>query len=684
MPTLHRRYFAVAALGAMACSIHERDLGEPPETIHSGTATAPRGSTSSRADGGQSTALNDATGTKAGAGATRGGPAAQDGSSAQGGTNQGGAIAEGGCGGACLSNVAGTAYGFAGAVQSGGGATLPSTTASPAAGATAATNSAQGGTTSQAGSAAGGATSAAGGGNANGGTSSTFQGCTIGLRQYASGESNDVNPCETCDPSKSTTEWSYRADGTSCGAEASKICHEHTCKTGCWIQGSFYLSGDSTVASGSCRSCQPQADARGWSNIPDGTRCGADLQQFCNLGQCSIGCWIDSSYRASGAADPDSKCRSCDPTKDNTGWSRGPSCVSSAAAGYDHTCVVLDSGALRCWGKNSSGQLGNGSTDSSWAPVAPSAPVSGSLAGVAAVASGQDHTCVVLNSGEVWCWGSNSKGQLGNVSAGSLEKSPVRAGAFTTARAVAAGKEHTCVVLKSGEVWCWGSNLDGQIGKSAASNTVESPLKVPDISANLVAAGASHNCAILDDESMRCWGDGSKGQLGDGLTQDRTVPVDPGLSKVATISAGASHTCAVLTGGGLRCWGDNTFGQLGIDGESPFENQFTPALVQLSGAARSVASGGGHTCVSLSNGKGQCFGNDSYLQLGNDANVSPQGLPVNVAKLAGAVQVTAGNNHNCAVLSNGSVCCWGYNGIGQLGVLGVYTSFEPITVGGLE
>lgn len=360
--------------------------------------------------------------------------------------------------------------------------------------------------------------------------------------------------------------------------------------------------------------------------------------------------------------------------------------MTSMVAGNDHNCALLDAATLKCWGNNASGQLGNDSLTPSSIPVAPAVPASGSLGRIKAVATGHEHTCVVLENGRAWCWGNNNKGQLGNPSVAAQENKPVRAATFENAQAIAAGFEHTCVVLLGGSVQCWGSNAFGQVGKSPASNEpVLTPHQVPSIStARSVVAGANHTCAILKDNTVRCWGNGTKGQLGDGFSVDRPSPVNPSLANVSTLGAGSTHTCVVLTSGGLQCWGYNGFGQLGIDGERPFEDKVTATPVQqLSAFAAHVATGVGHTCVALVGGAGQCFGRDSYWQLGDNAEFSDKGEPVTVLNLSQAVQVAAGRDHSCATLANGAARCWGRNLYGQLGNTSTVDSFEPVNVVGL-
>jgi len=248
--------------------------------------------------------------------------------------------------------------------------------------------------------------------------------------------------------------------------------------------------------------------------------------------------------------------------------------VTAIAAGDRHTCAIVN-GSVLCWGSNSDGQLGVGTPPASCDQYQCNSPVQvPGLTGVTAITAGVYHTCARLNTGSVLCWGSNSDGQLGvgstppptTCSNSSQCESPTIVPIFNLdgVTAIAAGAYHTCALLGDGSVQCWGYNYYGQLGLGDNSHRF-SPTLIPNLTGiTAIAAGTYHTCVITNFfGAVACWGKGSDGQLGNGWLDDWWTPHAVGLIGATSISAGSYHTCAVLADGTARCWGVQLYGRLG-------------------------------------------------------------------------------------------------------------------------
>ncbi|MFZ1410102.1 MAG: hypothetical protein WAS07_01425 [Micropruina sp.] len=340
-----------------------------------------------------------------------------------------------------------------------------------------------------------------------------------------------------------------------------------------------------------------------------------------------------------------------------------PSAPTIIGAGDVHGCVVTASGGLTCWGDNTHGQIGDGTTTIRLTPRA----VTGLASGVQAVTTGAEHTCAVTAAGEVTCWGKNNSGQLGDDSEEDQTSPVAVVGLDSGVRSVAAGTEHTCAVTSGGAVLCWGDNTNGQLGDGTTS-LQSTPVQVGGLRSGVraVAAGAEHSCAVTDDGTVWCWGRNTSGQLGDGTTEDHSTPVAVvGLGAGAqAISAGGAHTCALTSGGALKCWGSNTYGKLGAG----YADQSSPVdVVGLGAGVQAISAGADHTCAVTAEGALKCWGSNTYGQLG-DGSVVDQSTPVDVVGLGSGVRgVSAGRHHTCAMTITGKVDCWGANDNGQLG-----------------
>lgn len=360
--------------------------------------------------------------------------------------------------------------------------------------------------------------------------------------------------------------------------------------------------------------------------------------------------------------------------------------ATALTAGFYHTCAVLSDGDVECWGDNARGQLGDETRDDRRTPVA----VRDLSDDIAALAAGRYHTCALAIDGDVHCWGSSSRGQLGT---GSLESSrtPVRLTTLgSDAIALAAGEEHTCAILQSNAVRCWGSNRDRQLGDGAPGSYSVPQFLIPERATGAltplnripqIAAGRYHACLITPSRGVQCWGRNSDGQLGDGTELPRSTPTNVvGLERgVVGLALGAEHSCALRQDGTVACWGSNQYGQLG-DGTA--EKRLTPVIVSgLLGNVAAIAAGDNHTCAVLQGGTVHCWGQNSAGQLG-DGTTTDSSFPVDVLGLSGVTALAAGTAHSCA-LAQGSVTCWGNNESGQLGDGSQRDRSTPTAVAGL-
>jgi alpha-tubulin suppressor-like RCC1 family protein len=234
---------------------------------------------------------------------------------------------------------------------------------------------------------------------------------------------------------------------------------------------------------------------------------------------------------------------------------------TTVSAGLHHACALNLNGRVFCWGSDSDGQLGDDRTIHSTTPI----PVADSTLRFTMISAGDNHTCGLSNTGAAYCWGRGEEGQIGNGGMFSQEvPTAVTGGVFFTS--IAAGGSHTCGVSTSGAIYCWGSNENGQLGSGGQGSTISNPVIVigPD-DFTAVTAGENHTCGIAGGGQVYCWGGSEYGELGDGNTSHHSTgsPFVVSGFTASAISAGANHTCAISTAGGAWCWGSNRWGALG-------------------------------------------------------------------------------------------------------------------------
>lgn len=344
----------------------------------------------------------------------------------------------------------------------------------------------------------------------------------------------------------------------------------------------------------------------------------------------------------------------------------GASCCAGAglAVGGQHTCALTEAGAVKCWGHNSYGQLGDGTLERRLSPV----DVVGLGASVLHLSTGgSGHTCAILSDRSVWCWGYNDRGQLGDATLEDRSVAVAVRGLPAGAEpiSVSTGARHSCVALADGRVYCWGAGGSGRLGNGSSSDSLTAVRAQGVDDAASVSLGGHHSCALTTSGGVKCWGFNANGELGDGTTSWRNTAVQvSGLtSGVTALSAGSFHTCAIASGV-VNCWGRNSSRELG-DGTT-MRRTVPTRVVDLSAGAIGVAAGEHHTCAIDAAGGVWCWGfSDRRLGAGPGASgESPQAV---MGLTAPATLIEVANVHSCAQLDTGGVWCWGLNTLGQLG-----------------
>ena len=287
------------------------------------------------------------------------------------------------------------------------------------------------------------------------------------------------------------------------------------------------------------------------------------------------------------------------------------------------------------------------------------------------LAVGSQHSCVLVEGGEVWCWGYATDGALGAGPDITSADVPVRALLPRPAVAIDAGFEGTCAITDDGDAWCWGRNESGEVGDGTTENRFE-PTLVTGLARPAVgiSRGHDHACALLDDGSGWCWGDNTVGELGIGrhvggaTSEPRPVQIR-GVPALVAVSAGAGFTCALSNAGGAWCWGTSVFDVLGRLGDYDAR---TPGLVEGLDAGVDVVEAGDNQACAIRSGELLCWGLMNDLEASTDpvAALWPTPRPVDVG--SALVQVSLANGyHRCARDETGTTWCWGNAEVRQLG-----------------
>jgi alpha-tubulin suppressor-like RCC1 family protein len=333
---------------------------------------------------------------------------------------------------------------------------------------------------------------------------------------------------------------------------------------------------------------------------------------------------------------------------------------AQVAAGAHSTCATRVDTSLWCWGSNTYGQLRLSGTSNRLIPSLVSAT------SWATVACGQTDACGIRTDGTLSCWGNNGSGQLGVATAAAEPRTEVPGGPW---QGIAPGSYQSCGIWGDGTLWCWGDNTNGQLG---TGNTVATsvPTQVVGTGWSQVSTSYYHTCATKLDGTVWCWGLNANLELADASVGLRMVPGQVGGSDWTQVVTGLYHTCATKQDKSLWCWGGNTAGQLG-NSSAPILAQGSQGGIsiplQVAGAWNSISAGMAHTCGILSDLSLWCWGDNSSGQLGDGSEISSSAPVAVVVSGQAWTSVAAGSAHTCALATDGTLWCWGDNSDGQLG-----------------
>jgi alpha-tubulin suppressor-like RCC1 family protein len=338
--------------------------------------------------------------------------------------------------------------------------------------------------------------------------------------------------------------------------------------------------------------------------------------------------------------------------------------IVQIAARDAHSCATRHDGTVLCWGKNTYGQLGDGSREDR----AHAVRVVG-MSDAVEVAVGVDFSCARRKNGSVACWGNDQDGQLGGGKGGrpgAISVQPQSVFGLRDVVQISAGEYHACARTRDGAVKCWGNAENGQLG-SDAQRVFATPRTIADVDAIAIACGGNHVCAVAKTGKLLCWGRNTEGEIGDGQSGSRMRASEvAGVTDAVDVAAGIAHSCARRKGGGIVCWGDNTGGQLGAAAgrdrkrDRPVAIAGVPQTIQL-------AMGGDTSCALQSSGRVLCWGGNEAGQLGPGVTGASRNAPIVVRGVDDAIAIALGRKHVCAARKRGDAVCWGSNEHGALG-----------------
>jgi alpha-tubulin suppressor-like RCC1 family protein len=352
-------------------------------------------------------------------------------------------------------------------------------------------------------------------------------------------------------------------------------------------------------------------------------------------------------------------------------------------SGGNHTCAIDENHFLWCTGNNDYGQLGLGHTisQSKFTKVT-------QITGIYNLSLGMNHTCVLTGLNNLYCWGDNTYGQLGIGSTDSSSLTPewVKGSLNWQFVQVGAGDNHTCAIKEEldSPVYCWGDNADGRVGNPPLlGNIIRGPVSVcvdteclgTYKNIKMVACGGRHSCLIDDSSEIYCWGSNSNGQLGNPDVPSFApfpYPVvelfgETFIKDGTFVTLGENSTCSLNNNGDVYCWGDNTDGKLGIttDGTIPSQVCLNENCLTFLNA-KNISSGGNFVCANDFLDNFYCWGMDDYGQIGDGTPLENRNFPTLLSN-SEFTQFSSGINHICSVNNDMSMWCWGKGNDGQVG-----------------
>ncbi|MEX2110115.1 MAG: hypothetical protein WD802_05910 [Gemmatimonadaceae bacterium] len=348
-----------------------------------------------------------------------------------------------------------------------------------------------------------------------------------------------------------------------------------------------------------------------------------------------------------------------------------------AETGLYHGCGLSAGNDVYCWGWNGFGQLGEGGLAATYlAPV----KLANTTLLPTSIHPAYIHTCMRLPTGKVWCMGDNSAGQLGTGTFTTPISTPVEVQTTQTFTRIAAAYATTCGLTSGDVLWCWGYNSTGQFGNGNTTSSGVPEVGGGGISFKSVALGTSHACGRTAAGPTWCWGANGSGQLGNATFVGNASPVLVSGELVFTsIELGSIHSCGLVASGKAYCWGANGSGQLG-DGGGTDANSPQPVLGDI--AFTQLAAGEAHTCGITSTGVAYCWGDNANGELGVGTTGAPVFVPTLVAGGRTFSAISAGTSRStCGVpVGGGHPFCWGFNPLGQLGNGTTTSSALPVAV----